>query len=247
VTAASERLRLCEKVADFIRGCDDARDNERELDALALEVFELQFKTIKPYQNLCRRKGQTPDTVATWRDIPAVPAQAFKHYSLFCGGPDAVAKTFRSSGTSGQRSSEAHFSRAGLDLMDTAVAAAARARLFPDGRRTRMLVLAPPPERAPHMIMVHGMAHLVKTFGLDASRFVAEPGGIDFAALWSELVTCQQAGVPVALLGASFGFVHFFDWMEQDEAAASSCRRAAACSTPAATRAAAARSTALRS
>jgi hypothetical protein len=216
VTAATERLRLCEKVADFIRGCDDGRDNERDLDALALEVFELQFKTIKPYQNLCRRKGHTPDTVATWRDIPAVPAQAFKHYSLFCAGPDAIAKTFRSSGTTGQRSSEAHFSRAGIDLMDTAVTAAARARLFPDGRRTRMLVLAPPPERAPHMIMVHGMAHLVKTFGLDGSRFVAEAGGIDFAALWSELVTCQQSGVPVSLLGASFGFVHFFDWMEND-------------------------------
>jgi Acyl-protein synthetase, LuxE len=216
MTATAERQRLCEKVDDFIRRCDDGRDNERELDALALEVFELQFKTIRPYQNLCRRKGRTPDTVATWRDIPAVPAQAFKHYTLFAADPDAVACTFRSSGTSDRkRSSEAHFSRAGLELMDTAVSAAARARLFPDGRRTRILVLAPPPERVPHMIMVHGMAHLVKTYGIDGSRFVAGPGGVDFAALWSELAGCQQAGVPVSLLGASFAFVHFFDWMEQ--------------------------------
>jgi hypothetical protein len=100
--------------------------------------------------------------------------------------------------------------------MDVAVATAARARLFPDGRRTRIFVLAPPPERAPHMIMVHGMAHLVRTYGIDGSRFVAGPNGVDFAALWTELAACQQAGVPVSLLGASFGFVHFFDWMESE-------------------------------
>jgi hypothetical protein len=217
VTATAQRQRLCEKVDDFIRRCDDSQDNERELDALALEIFDLQFQTIAPYQNLCRRKGRTPETVATWRDIPAVPAQAFKHYSLFAAGPDALAKTFRSSGTSDrQRSSQAHFSCAGLELMNTAVAAAARARLFPDGRRTRILVLAPPPEHAPHTIMVHGMAHLVKTYGIDGSRFVGGPGGVDFPSLWSELVGCQQSGVPVSLLGSSFGFVHFFDWMEQD-------------------------------
>jgi hypothetical protein len=98
--------------------------------------------------------------------------------------------------------------------MDTAVAAAARPRLFPDGRSTRILVLAPPPEQVPHMIMVHGMAHLVRVYGLDGSRFVAGPQGVDFAALWTELDGCRTAGVPVSLLGSSFGFVHFFDWME---------------------------------
>jgi hypothetical protein len=212
---ALDRHQLCEKVADFIHRADDSHESDRELDRLALEVFELQYRTIRPYHNLCRRTGRTPDTVSSWRDIPAVPAQAFKHYTLFAAEPDAVARTFRSSGTSDRnRSSEAHFSRAGLEVMDVAVATAARARLFPDGRRTRILVLTPPPERVPHMIMVHGMAHMVKTFGIDGSRFVAGPGGVDFAALWTELVGCQQAGVPVSLLGASFAFVHFFDWME---------------------------------
>lgn len=213
----TERLRLCAKIADFIRRGDDGHESEREFNSLALELFAFQFRTIRPYHNLCRRTGRTPETVTSWRGIPAIPAQAFKHHRLFAAEPDAVARTFRSSGTSeAGRSSEAHFSRAGLEVMDVAVAAAARARLFPDGRRTRILVLAPPPDRAPHMIMVHGMAHLVKTFGIDGSRFVAGADGIDFAALWAELVACQQAEVPVSLLGASFGFVHFFDWMESE-------------------------------
>jgi len=66
----------------------------------------------------------------------------------------------------------------------------------------------------PHMIMVHGMAQFMKLYGLEGSRFVAGPSGLDFAALWTELAGCQTSGVPVSLLGSSFGFVHFFDWME---------------------------------
>lgn len=214
-TTGGRRQQLCDQVAAFVRTADDGPGDDRAFTALALELFAFQFETIAAYQRLCRRLDRTPDTVTTWQGIPAVPALAWKQHALFAGGPDAVARTFRSSGTSDPgHSSAAPFSRAGLELMDTAVAAAARARLFPDGRATRVLVLAPPPSAAPHMIMVHGMAHLVATYGLDGSRFLAGPGGVDFAALCDELVECQRAGVPVSLLGSSFGFVHLFDWME---------------------------------
>jgi hypothetical protein len=66
------------------------------------------------------------------------------------------------------------------------------------------------------MIIAHGMGHLIREYGLPSSRFVAGPRGIDFAALWAELNGCQWAGTPVSLLGSSFGFVHFFDWMERE-------------------------------
>lgn len=210
-----ERQRLCDKVAAFIARSDEP--DERELDALALEVFAFQFEAIRPYHRMCRGLGRTPDTVTSWRAIPAVPALAFKQYSLFAGAPEAVARTFRSSGTTEPgRSSRAQFSRAGLELMDAAVAAGARSRLFAEGRSTRILVLAPPPDQVPHMIMAYGMAHLIEVYGLEGSRFVAGPKGIDFAALWAELDSCQWAGVPVSLLGSSFGFVHLFDWMERE-------------------------------
>ncbi|HEX8112548.1 MAG TPA: hypothetical protein VF516_32685 [Kofleriaceae bacterium] len=214
----SERCRtLCERVAAFIDGGEDGEDSKQQFEALALEVFAFQFEAIKPYQRLCRGLGRTPDHVTSWREIPAVPAVAFKQYSLFAGAPEAIIRTFRSSGTTEpSRSSRAHFSRDGLELMDVAIAAGARSRLFPDGRSTRILVLAPPPEQVPHMIMAHGMAHLIREYGLPGSRFLAGPRGIDFAALWSELDGCQWKGIPVSLLGSSFGFVHFFDWMERE-------------------------------
>ncbi len=214
----SERCRaLCEQVAAFIEEGEDSEDGRRQFETLALEVFAFQFEAIKPYQRLCRGLGRSPDNVTSWREIPAVPAVAFKQYSLFAGAPEAIIRTFRSSGTSEpSRSSRAHFSRDGLELMDAAVSAGARSRVFPDGCSTRILVLAPPPEQVPHMIMAHGMAHLIREYGLPGSRFLAGPRGIDFAALWSELDGCQWKGIPVSLLGSSFGFVHFFDWMERE-------------------------------
>lgn len=216
--ALGDRYRaLCQRIAAFIDGGDDGESSQRQFEALALEVFAFQFEAIKPYQRLCRSLGRTPDHVASWREIPAVPAVAFKQYTLFAGAPDTIIRTFRSSGTSEpSRSSRAHFSRAGLELMEVAIAAGARGRLFPDGRSTRILVLAPPPEQVPHMIMAHGMAHMIREYGLPGSRFLAGPRGIDFAALWAELDGCQWAGIPVSLLGSSFGFVHFFDWLERE-------------------------------
>ncbi len=214
---SGELQRLTEKVAAFIRRADEGQTGESDLDDLAREVFAFQFEHIEPYRNLCRREGRTPDRVKSWRGIPAVPAQAFKQYSLFAAAPEAALKTFRSSGTSdAARTSQAHFTQSGLELMDVAVAASARRSLFPDGRRTRILVLTPPPEVVPFMIMVHGMAHLVRTFGLEQSRFMAGPGGLDFQTLWQELEGCEKDAIPVSLLGSSFGFVHLFDWMERE-------------------------------
>jgi hypothetical protein len=218
-SAPGVREALCDKVAAFIRRCDadDAAATDRELEALALEVFGFQFATLAPYRKLCCGLGRTPETVASWRGIPAVPALAFKQHALFAGAPGAIARTFRSSGTTlPGRTSQAAFSHAGLAVMNTAVAAGARSRLFPEGRTTRILVLAPSPTEAPHMIMAHGMAHLIETFGLAGSRFVAGPGGVDFARLSAELAGCQRDGVAVSLIGPSFGFVHWFDWLDRE-------------------------------
>jgi hypothetical protein len=209
------RHQLTEQVADFLGRAEPGADGEAELERLALQVFAFQFEAIAPFQRLCRSQGATPERVTSWRQIPAVPAEAFKVYSLFAGEVTEIERTFRSSGTTDpSRSSQAHFSRAGLELMDAAVAAGARRALFPEGQRARVLVLAPSPEQAPHMIMVHGMAHLMKTFGLPGSRFMLGPKGLDFDELWRELDGCQRENVPVALFGSSFGFVHFFDWLE---------------------------------
>jgi hypothetical protein len=165
---------------------------------------------------LCQRRSRTPESVKSWQEIPAVPADGFKHFSLFAGSPEPPVKTFRSSGTTDPRnSSKAHFSRAGLELMNSSVVANAARMLFADGLLTRILVLAPPPEIAPHLIMVHGMSLMITRFGDDGSRFCIGATGFDVRSLLEELGQCEQRGIPVTLMGSSFGFVHLFDAMEE--------------------------------
>lgn len=209
----ARKHRLESEVASFVRNPDEAR-----FEKLALELFAYQFEAILPYQRLCRGQGQTPERVRTWRQIPAVPAEAWKAMALFAGDLEVErVRTFRSSGTTDPtRASQAHFSAGGLELMNLVVAEGARRALFAElgPRRLRLLVIAPAPEQAPHMIMGYGMAHLARVFGAEGSRFLVGANGLDAAALCAELRGCEADGGPVALVGSSFGFVAFFDWLE---------------------------------
>ena len=175
-------------------------------DQVALELFEAQraaFPVIDRYQ---RRFGRG---VSRWTDIAPLPIAAFKHATLFGGG--TAARTFESSGTSGAPRSRALFSDAGLALMRDSIDANAGRHLFPDGRATRVLVLTPPPEAAPALIMVAGMARLIERFGLPESGFFVGPGGLDAAALERALREAVREGVPVTLCSASFALVRLLD------------------------------------
>lgn len=211
-----ELIRLTETVADYIGDANDAGSRGFEFNRLALEIFDFQYRSIEPYRRLCQRKGKTPETVEDWSEIPAVPADAFKHFFLFVGEPGEVVKVFRSSGTTdSRRSSNAHFSSMGLQLMKTAIETNAARMLFPDGRRTRMLILAPSPDLAPGMIMAYGMSKMMELFGLEGSRFCVGAQGLDVNSVLTELRQCEEQGIPVTAMGSSFGFVQLFDRMEE--------------------------------
>ena len=67
---------IVEKVERRIRG-----EAMEPFEALALEAFAFQFERVAPYRALCERSGRTPAAVASWRDVPTVPAAAFDSYS----------------------------------------------------------------------------------------------------------------------------------------------------------------------
>src|SRR5262249_56369072 len=84
-------VQMTRQVLDFIRD-----PTGKDFNALALEVFAYQFQHNLPYQRFCLARGQTPETVTRWRDVPAVPTVAFKELDLTCGPPE---KIFLTSGT----------------------------------------------------------------------------------------------------------------------------------------------------
>lgn len=76
-------------------------------DELAREAFAFQVEHVPAVAALAAARGVTPNAVASWRDVPAVPALAFKSVDLSLRGlPDVEegsgVETFRSSGTTGR-------------------------------------------------------------------------------------------------------------------------------------------------
>jgi hypothetical protein len=99
--------------------------------------------------------------------------------------------------------------------MDATIDEAAAAFLFPDGLKNAVLIIAPSPADAPHMIMAYGMNQLKERFGLPGSRFLVGADGFEVQALVNALQGAEAEGIPTALFGGSFGFVNFFDYCRQ--------------------------------
>jgi len=171
-------LQLQQRIVAFIGG---ARD---DFDALALEVFAFQFERNAAYRAFCERKDRTPDRVAHWTEIPAVPASAFKQLPLTCFPPDDAVTEFRTSGTT-QPCSGRHLFKT-LDLYDAAITPNFNAHLFPDGAKMPLLSLVPDD---PHS----SLAYMIRKLG---------------ARCVERLETVEQ---PVCLLGTAFGFLKLFD------------------------------------
>ena len=70
-------VNITQHVLDFIRA-----PVGKDFNTLALQVFAHQFIHNAPYQRFCLSRGQTPELVARWQDIPAVPTVAFKELDL---------------------------------------------------------------------------------------------------------------------------------------------------------------------
>ena len=93
-----------ERVRAFVRDPGD----EDSFATLALAAFAFQYQRIEPYRRFCDGRGATPASVGDWRQVPAVPASAFKSVELSAAPAEEV---FRSSGTSageGRRSVHHH-------------------------------------------------------------------------------------------------------------------------------------------
>lgn len=192
--------------------------DEDTFNRLALEVFSFQYSRIPIYQRLCDKRGAAPGAVSSWRDIPGISTEGFKLFELFSKPPAEAIRIFSTSGTTqGVKKGRALFSDEGLELMNVAILENARRCLFPEGGRYRFLIIAPPPEKAPHMIMAYGMEQLKKNYGLAGSRFLIGEQGFVPEELARELRQAERENTPVALIGASLGFLSFFDFCAQQK------------------------------
>jgi hypothetical protein len=182
--ATAEYRAMEERLLAAIAGpCDFA--------ALAPEVYRFQREHNPHYENWCRHLGSDPK-LTDWQDIPAVPQSAFKRFALRSFPAERTAKTFRTSGTSGEGFGEHHFHD--TRLYDAAIVAGWEALKL---ENLPLVILAQPPESAPHSSLSHMMG--VLSARAPWSRFCMEDA--DFSDIRE----------PFALLGTALAFLHRFE------------------------------------
>lgn len=193
-----------DRVLAFI---DDGAGNS--FDQLALEVFAHQFERIDPYRRFCRQRGATPDSVARWQDIPAIPIEAFKHVDLCC---DTAQRTFRSSGTTQGPARRSRHALPDLRLYHHAARAGLRRFVFPDVERMPILSLIHPPELLPDSSLAQMVAWAIESFGAPGSGYAVTADGLQLAAIVDTLRGAERSGQPWCLLATTAALIRLIDY-----------------------------------
>lgn len=188
-------------------------NSEEAFNEQALRLFYYQYQSNLPYRTFCMQKGKTPRVVKTWRDIPAVPINAFKEVTLSCTAPEEAKAVFMTSGTTkGIRGKHYHPS---LDIYDQSMVLNFKQRVMKDTEKIRMGVLFPTETEMPNSSLAHYLALAVQEFGTVDSHYLITNNGINFERLLKELERAEETGEPYALIGASFSFVHMLDELKR--------------------------------
>ena len=211
-TLESTRHRLTEEILRIIEAGVDA--DLPTFNDYALQLFALHYETNKIFREFCEAKQVKVEDVTRWEDVPMVYNDVFKTH-LVASFPleQSVMACLTGGTTSLTQRGRIFRDEDGKRLVFAANRMMTGSYLFPDfaeGKRCRILILAPSPELAPSMGMAIGMDQTRQSFGTSDSMFLLGKTGIDIKALIKALRESEASGVPVALIGATSAYVYFF-------------------------------------
>lgn len=108
-------MKIRQRLLEWMRG------GEGDFAAMALEVFGYQFERNIPYRKYCEALGRSPENVASWNEIPAVPTDVFKipGIALRCFPEGETTGHFLTSGTT--REVKGKHEYRSLDLYEASV------------------------------------------------------------------------------------------------------------------------------
>ena len=187
--------------------------NEAAFNALALRLFAHQVEHNAPYRRFCQERGRLPRTVRSWRDIPAVPIQAFKDLTLSCVPVDQCERVFMTSGTTRGDVRGRHYHPA-LAVYDDSMRRGFQQFFMQEHTNLPMLVLFPTETMMPNSSLAHYLALALQTFGAEGSEQGIDDNGLRLEAVIRWLQQAQAHGQPVAMVGASYSWLHLIDALQ---------------------------------
>lgn len=210
--AEAERRHLTEDVLKFIAAGVDSEIPDFNEYCLRMFAFHYQVNAI--FHEFCDAKKVRPGDVKRWEDIPMVYNDVFKTHMVASFPLEQSVMACLTGGTTSLTQRGRIFrDEDGRRLVFAANQMMTGAYLFPDfseGRRCRILILAPSPDMAPSMGMAIGMEQTRQHFGTSDSMFLLGKSGILINDLLRALRESEASGVPVALIGATSAYVYFF-------------------------------------
>jgi len=233
-TGSSGHAALLRRIRRFVRAASSSSTPET-FDELARAAFAYQARHIAPVGALAASRGvgceAGPEAVRTWRDVPAVPALAYKSLDLL---PDDVdreaATTFRSSGTS-RRTAQAE-ATAGRsvhrhpfpDLYRETIDAGFPGPCLPRGPRlgqagaagrVPILSLIPTRADAPDSSLSFMAEHVIARWGTEESATVLAADGLDAdgAAAWVR-ARADEPERPVLVLATGLALAALIETFE---------------------------------
>jgi len=187
--------------------------SDDDFNTLALKLFAHQFEHNRPFQKFCQGRGKTPRVVKSWRDIPAVPINAFKDLTLSCVPPETCARTFMTSGTTRGDVKGRHFHPT-MAVYDASMLRNFAHHVMQGDAKLRMGILFPNEVLMPNSSLAHYLALALAHFGTPDSAYYLDDNGLRTDALCAALQDAQNASEPFALLGASYSLVHLMDALQ---------------------------------
>jgi Acyl-protein synthetase, LuxE len=206
---------VVEEVGRFI----DHPGSEEAFRELALAAFAFGYERIEPFRALCDRRGATPATVSDWRQVPAVPAAAFRTLALAAAPAQEV---FRSSGTShggegGEEGARSVHHHPFPDLYRRVIDATFPAHCLPGGERAPLLSLIPPREQLPDSSLSFMIDHVLGRFGGAGNAVAIGPRGLEFPALRSWLSARQRDRRPGVILATAFALAQALERLDRTD------------------------------
>jgi len=185
---------------------------------LALKLFALQYEHNEAYRRLCESRNEVQSRkIEDSREIPAVPASAFKDLEMTCLMEADRTRVFHSSGTTEHRPSR-HFHSAESLLVYEESLLAWFSRQFQIEQRIPIVCLTPPRELSPHSSLVYMFESLRRKFGSERSLFLGridDDGGweLKMEAAVEALQRCVVMEQSILILGTAFSYVHLLDYL----------------------------------
>jgi hypothetical protein len=198
---------LAGRVIELVgRDHEDIRDDD--VNRLALDLFAWQ-------RGRCVAVARIADAFlgdhepAEIDEIPAVPTDVFKTTRVACFPPEETTHVFRTSGTTRDVRGEHHFANR-VAYRRAALSAASRWLLTEP--TYRFILLALDEDEAPDSSLSFMLGLFARRWSPTYGHpFYIRDGAVDLERLVRDLERAERDGVPVAMLGASYGFVHLFE------------------------------------